>query len=52
MDYSETYIKLQLSMKEIHDAILKKNWDVMDIEADNIIFLARQLRDSVSELAK
>ena len=52
MDYSEAYIKLQLSMKKIQDAILKKDLDVVDIESDNIIFLARQLRDSVSELHK
>lgn len=50
IDYSEAYIKLDISMKKVYEAILKKDWLSMDIESDNIIFLARQLRDSVDEL--
>lgn len=52
MDYSEAQIKLDISTKKLHEAILKKDWDTMDIEADNIIFLARQLRDSVASIPK
>lgn len=48
MDYSEAIIKLEQSMKLMHENILAKNWDKVDIEADNVIFLARQLRDSIT----
>jgi hypothetical protein len=47
MDYSEAYIKLEQSMKVLHEAILKRDPNRIDLESDNIIFLARQLRDSI-----
>ena len=50
MDYSEVLIKINQSVKEMHDALNKKDWVVVDIEADNVVFLAKQLRDSVSDL--
>lgn len=50
IDYSEVLIKLQHSMKEVHDAINKKDWMVVDIESDNIVFLAKQMRDSVADI--
>jgi hypothetical protein len=50
MDYSEAILKLNMSIREVHDAINKKDWSTVDIESDNIVFLAKQVRDSVSEL--
>ena len=50
MDYSEALIKIEQSLKELHNSILHKYWVVVDIEADNIVFLANQVRDSVSDL--
>lgn len=52
MDYAEAIIKLQIGVKTLHDAINKKDWSAVDIESDNIVFLAKQMRDSVSDLAK
>lgn len=50
IDYAEVIIKLNKSLKEVHDAINKKDWMVVDIESDNIVFLAKQMRDSVADL--
>lgn len=50
MDYAEVIIKLQMGVKDIHDAINKKDWLTVDIESDNIVFLAKQMRDSVADL--
>jgi hypothetical protein len=52
MDYSEVITKLQTSLKNLHEAINKKNWLTVDIESDNIVFLATQMRDSVADLSK
>jgi hypothetical protein len=50
MDYSEAMLKLNMSIREVHDAINKKDWLTVDIESDNIVFLAKQMRDSVADL--
>ena len=38
MDYAEVIIKLQIGVKDLHDAINKKDWSTVDIESDNIVF--------------
>ena len=50
MDYSEVLIKVNQSVRQIHDALNKRDWMVVDIESDNLLFLVRQLRDSVADL--
>ena len=50
MDYSEAILKLNMSIREVHDAINKKDWLTVDIESDSIVFLAKQMRDSVADL--
>lgn len=50
IDYSEAMLKLNMSIREVHDAINKKDWSTVDIESDNIVFLAKQMRDSVADL--
>ena len=50
MDYAEVLIKMQAGLKELHDAINHKDWLVVDIEADNLVFLAKQMRDSVADI--
>ena len=50
MDYAEVITKLNRSIKDVHDAINKKDWLTVDIESDNIVFLAKQMRDSVADL--
>lgn len=52
MDYAEVIIKLQIGVKDLHEAINKKDWSAVDIQSDNIVFLAKQMRDSVVDLAK
>ena len=52
MDYSEVLTKMQVNLKELHDAINKKNWNELDLQADNLVFLARQMRDSVADIKK
>jgi hypothetical protein len=52
MDYAEVIIKLQIGVKDLHDAINKKDWSTVDIESDNIVFLAKQMQDSVADLSK
>lgn len=50
MDYSEALIKMQSGLKNLHDAINQKDWLEVDIESDNLVFLAKQVRDSVADL--
>jgi len=50
MDYSEVLIKMQIGVRELHDAINAKDWLETDIQSDNLVFLAKQIRDSVADL--
>lgn len=50
MDYSEVLTKMQSGLKELHNAINEKDWLEIDIQSDNLVFLARQMRDSVADL--
>lgn len=52
MDYAEVITKLQTGIRNLHDAINQKDWLTVDIESDNIVFLAKQMRDSVADLPK
>lgn len=49
-DYSEILIKMQIGVKELHEAINAKDWIETDIQSDNLVFLAKQIRDSVADL--
>jgi len=49
-DYSEILIKMQIGVKELHEAINAKDWLETDIQSDNLVFLAKQIRDSVANL--
>jgi hypothetical protein len=49
-DYSEILIKMQIGVKELHEAINAKDWIETDIQSDNLVFLAKQIRDSVANL--
>jgi hypothetical protein len=50
MDYSEVLIKIQIGVKDLHEAINSKDWLETDIQSDNLVFLAKQIRDSVADL--
>jgi hypothetical protein len=50
MDYSLVLIKMQIGLKDLHTAINSKDWMEIDIQADNLAFLAKQMRDSVADI--